>query len=113
MTKKLPMKELERNLIGLMIQDPQYKESKGGNWRMFRYLELNEDMEFFVKGQKVNARWLAENMFPIENIRRVCQKLVESNPAVYGPQSEDSWIASELRQQETLDYVCSHAHLTQ
>ena len=101
------MKDLEKNIIGLMIEDPQYKESKSGNWRMFRYLEAKEGMEFYVNGNKVDANWLCDNMFPIENIRRVCQKLVELCPQVYGPSSQLVNEAARKREQETLDYVRS------
>lgn len=88
-----------------MIKDPSYRESRSGNWRMFRYLEIEEGMEFYINGLKVDAGWLANNLFPIENIRRVCQKLVENNPDVYGPISERANEAAIQREQETLDYV--------
>lgn len=105
LTYTIPLKEIEKRVISLMIEDPSYKESKSGNWRIFRYLEANEGMEFFIKGQKVDAKWLKNNMFPIDNIRRVCQKLVELDSAVYGPTSERSNIAAKNREQETLAYV--------
>ena len=101
------MAELERRIKALIIKDPSYKESRSGNWRMFRYLEAEENMEFYINGIKVDAKWLSENLFPIDNIRRVCQKLRELNPEAYGPSTKRPNIAAQRRQEETLQYVRS------